>query len=262
MSEQTTSSQTVPVLVTGGTGMLGREVVAELVRRGRTVRVLSRRTADEQSPGVRRVVGDLSTGAGLDEALDGAAAVVHCASEPRHGERDVEAAGRLLIAARRAGIEHLVYISIVGVDAIPYSYYRAKLEVEHLVEAGDVPWTILRTTQFHQFVPWLLRRFTVGGVTVLPSRTSVQPVDVREVAARLVDLVEAGPSGRVPDVGGPRVVSSDEAARVVAAAQGRRARVVHVRMPGKAFAACRAGHLLCPAQATGVVTLAEALAAD
>ncbi|MBT0993427.1 NAD(P)H-binding protein [Cellulomonas sp. DKR-3] len=261
MDDDAARDDDAPVLVTGGTGMLGREVVAELLRRGRAVRLLSRRPATDDAPGIGRVVGDLTTGAGLDTALAGVAAVIHCASEPGTPARDVEAAGRLLIAARAAGTPHLVFISIVGVDAIPYSYYRAKLEVEGLVEAGGVPWTTLRATQFHQFVPRLLDRMTVAGLTVLPGGTSVQPVEVREVAARLVDLVAAGPSGRVEDLAGPQVLSAREAYRIVAAAQGRRPRSVSVPLPGKAFAAVRAGHHLAPPDhATGRVTLAEALA--
>lgn len=248
-----------PVLVTGGTGMLGRAVVAELVRRGRGVRVLSRRPG-ESPAGVERVVGDLTTGAGVDEALAGVSAVVHCASEPRRPQHDVAAAAHLLLAARRAGTPHLVFVSIVGVDAIPYSYYRAKLEVEHLVEVGGVPWSILRATQFHQFVPRLLDRFTVAGVTVLPAGTSLQPVDVDEVAERLVELVEAGPSGRVADLGGPGVVDARTAYRLVAQARGRRPRSVSVRLPGRSFAAFRAGAQLTPDHGTGRRTFEEALA--
>ncbi len=248
-----------PVLVTGGTGMLGSRVVAELVRRGRTVRVLSRRPG-AGAAGVEHVVGNLVTGEGIDDALAGVAVVVHCASEPRKPRRDVEAAARLLISARRAGVEHLVYISIVGVDAIPYSYYRAKRKVEELIEAGEVPWTILRTTQFHPFVALLLDRMTLGPVTFLPSGTSLQPVDVDEVAARLVDLVEAGPSGRVEDMGGPQVLTADEVVASLEQATGRRRRTVHVRLPGRSFAAFRAGHQLTPQHATGRRTFAEAVA--
>ena len=248
-----------PVLVTGGTGMLGRAVVAELVGRGLPARVLSRRPGVDEPAGVERVVGDLTTGAGLDAAVDGVTAVIHCASAPGSPQEDVVAAGRLLLAARQAGVPHLVYISIVGVDAIPYSYYRAKLEVEELIAASDVPWTILRTTQFHQFVPPLLQRLTVGGVTIVPSATSVQPVDVGEVAARLVDLATGEPAGRVRDVGGPQVLTVDEAIKMLDAARGEHRRTVHVRLPGKSFAAIRAGHHLTPDHATGTRTFAEAV---
>lgn len=250
-----------PVLVTGGTGMLGREVVAELVRRGRAVRVLSRRPGPSV-PGVERVVGDLTTGEGVDDALAGVTCVIHCASEPAKPAHDVTAAARLLLAARSTGgaAPHVVYISIVGVDRIPYSYYRAKHQVEELLEAGDVPWTVLRTTQFHPFVALLLDRLTLGPVTVLPSGTSLQPVDVGEVAARLVDLVEAGPSGRVEDMGGPQVLTVDEVVETLERATGRRRRTVYVRLPSKAFAAFRAGHQLTPGHATGRRTFAEAVA--
>lgn len=260
MVDEAAGSEHVPVLVTGGTGMLGRRVVAELRRRGYAVRVLSRHPATDDAPGVERVVGDLTTGAGLTAAVDGVRTVVHCASEPNRPAQDVEAAGRLLAAARGAGTAHLIDISIVGVDAVPYGYYRAKREVEDLVETGGVPWTILRTTQFHQFVAQLLDRLGAGPVALVPRGLRVQPIDVGEVATRLVDLVEAGPSGRVEDMGGPQVLAVGEAMRIVAAARGRRSLTLAVPIPGRTMRAFRAGRHLTPDRAVGRRTFAEAVA--
>ena len=114
--------------------------------------------------------------------MAGVRAVVHCASDPRKPDDDLDAAVRLLLAARAAAVPHLVYISIVGVDRVPYAYYKAKLRVEEMIEDGAVPWTILRATQFHDFVadaarPPLARTGRRG-----PRRHDDQPVDVREVA--------------------------------------------------------------------------------
>lgn len=256
-----------PVLVTGGTGTLGRAVVRTLLDAGRTPRVLSRHARTPHVPGpVEWVTGDLSTGAGLLEALDGAPTVVHCATSPRHRHDDLEAAARLLLAARAAGTEHLVYISIVGVDRVPFPYYETKLGVEHLVEAGGVPWTIQRATQFHELVATFLRALTLGPVTLgpvtlVPSGIRDQPVDVREVAARLVALVDAGPSGRVPDLGGPEVLGLAELARQYQAARGRRGIVRTFGLPpGATTTAFREGAHLTPEHADGRVTFAEHLA--
>ena len=118
------------VLVTGGSGSLGRRVVERLRDAGREVRVLSR------SGRPATVRGDLLTGEGLERAVHGVDTIVHCASSPRKTRQiDVEGTERLLRAAVRTGISHIVFISIVGVDRNPYfPYYRMKLEVERIVE--------------------------------------------------------------------------------------------------------------------------------
>jgi nucleoside-diphosphate-sugar epimerase len=116
------------MLVTGGTGTLGPPLVDLLTRAGRPVRVLSRRprAATGGAP-VEWVVGNLATGAGVARAVGGAGVIVHCATSPWARRVDVGGTGRLLEAARLAGSPHLVYISIVGVDRVPFRYYRAKL---------------------------------------------------------------------------------------------------------------------------------------
>jgi uncharacterized protein YbjT (DUF2867 family) len=246
-----------PVLVTGGTGTLGRALVRTLLDQGRAVRVLSRRPPTPAVPAaVGWVVGDLLTGDGLPEALDGVRAVVHCASDPRTPDRDLDAAVQLLLACRAAHVEHLVDISIVGVDAVDLGYYRVKLRVEELVEDGGVPWTILRATQFHDFAAGLLDSLSRGPVAVVPSGLQDQPVDVREVALRLAELVEAGPSGRVADLGGPEVLDVPEMMRTFLASTGRRRPVWTVPLPGRLGGFRDGGHLT-PSHADGRVTFGE-----
>src|SRR5215210_2773888 len=140
---------TPQVLVTGGTGVLGRRVVELLGSAAVETRVLSHRGVPGTTPG------DLSTGEGLDEAVRGIDTIVHCATSPfRRAHRvDVEGTRRLLEAAARAGVSHLVYISIVGIDlAESYPYYRVKLDAERVVEGSPLPYTILRATQFYDLV--------------------------------------------------------------------------------------------------------------
>ena len=246
-----------PVLVTGGTGTLGRALVHTLLDAGRPVRVLSRRPRTPSVPdGVEWVVGDLLTGEGLDAALSGVAAVVHCASNPRKPDEDVAAAERLVIAAQRTGAPHVVYISIVGIDRVPLPYYRAKLRVEEVLEAGAVPLTILRTTQFHDFVASLLGTCVLGPVALVPRGISIQPVDVREVALRLAELAVGPAAGRVDDIGGPQVLTVDELMRTFLAATGRRPWVWRLPFPGR-VRAFRTGGQLTPDHATGRLTFAE-----
>ncbi|MFF2780124.1 SDR family oxidoreductase [Streptomyces sp. NPDC058052] len=229
------------ILVTGATGTLGRPLCARLAADGHEVRELSR--------GSRTYPVDLRRGTGLDAALAGADTVVHCASSPRGG--DEEAARRLIAAARRAGVGHLVYISIVGVDRVPLAYYRAKHAVEGLVEASGLGWTVLRATQFHDLVVQVLAAAAkVPLVMPVPAGVSDQPVDVREVADRLAELAEGDPAGRVPDLGGPEIVPFADLARAYLAATGRRRRILPVRLPGRTYRAFAAGGHLAPARAT------------
>ncbi|MER6432289.1 NAD(P)H-binding protein [Streptomyces sp900105245] len=239
------------ILVTGGTGTLGRVVTDELRAGGHEVRVLSRHA--------RPYAVDLREGGpGLDTALAGVETVVHCASSPRGG--DEKAAAHLIEAARRATVGHLLYISIVGVDRVPFGYYRSKLAVERQIEDSGLGWTVLRTTQFHDLVVSVLRGLAKSPVLVLPAGVADQPVEVTEVARRLAELAIAAPAGRVPDMGGPQVRSFDSLARSYLRATGRRRPIVRLPLFGKAYGAFRAGGHLAPDHAVGKVSFEQHLA--
>ncbi|HEX4306894.1 MAG TPA: NAD(P)H-binding protein, partial [Solirubrobacterales bacterium] len=140
------------VAVVGGTGTLGSLVVAELLGRGERVAVLSRRDAGVPAGAEHRRV-DLTSGEGLDLGLDGVSAVVDAANSQKGAKETlVEGTRRLLEAGARAGVANHVTVSIVGCDRLPVSYYKVKVEQERALEAGEVPWTLLRATQFHQLV--------------------------------------------------------------------------------------------------------------
>ncbi|MEU3449732.1 SDR family oxidoreductase [Streptomyces thermolilacinus] len=237
------------IVVTGGTGTLGRHVTERLRGTGHEVRVVSRHSTPYAV--------DLRDGKGLDEALAGAGTVVHCATMPTGG--DERAARRLIDAAGRAGVTHLAYISIVGVDRVPLGYYRTKLAVERLVERSGLGWTILRTTQFHDLVVRLLEGSARLPVMPVPAGVPDQPVEVREVAERLAELAVAGPAGRVPDMGGPEVRTLEDLARAYLRAAGQRRRVVPVPLAGRTYRAFRAGGHLTPERAVGVGTFEEHL---
>ncbi|MFF4397586.1 SDR family oxidoreductase [Streptomyces sp. NPDC001480] len=236
------------ILVTGGTGTLGRLVTERLRADGHEVRVLSRH-AEPYAVDLRE------GGPGLDAAVAGADTVVHCASTPRGG--DERAAANLIAAARSAGARHLVYISIVGVDRVPLGYYKAKLAVERLVEESGLGWTVLRTTQFHDLVVQMLEALAKPPVLLLPSGVCDQPIEVAEVAARLAELAAGAPAGRVPDMGGPEVRSFQSLARAYLKATGRRRPSVNIPVPGRTFHALREGGHLTPERAVGKGTFEE-----
>ncbi|MCX5196422.1 NAD(P)H-binding protein [Streptomyces sp. NBC_00249] len=242
------------IMVTGATGVLGREVLERARRTGRPVRALTRRAEVPGEAGVAWYTGDLTTGAGLDEALAGVRTVIHCASDIRHFKNDVPGFQHLLEAGKRAGVEHVVNISIVGVDEIPYPYYRVKLEGERLLAASGIGWTNLRATQFPALLDLAFGVLSKLPVVLVPSGTDCQPVDPGEVADRLVELALGAPAGRVPDFAGPAVHPAAGLAKDWLRAADKRRAVLPVHVPGRIGAAWRAGHLTAPAHASGTRT--------
>ena len=228
---------TASILLTGGTGTLGRHVTPLLLDAGCKVRVLSR-TSRASGDGVEYVTGDLLEDEGVGPAVDGAETVLHLAGGPKG---DAEATANLLRAASRAGVRHFVYISVIGADRIPVGYFRSKAAAERAVADSGLPWTTLRAAQFHDLVLTVVRKMALLPVIPIPGGVRCQSVDSREVAARLVQLTLGEPAGLVPDLAGPKVYGLGELSRGYLRARGRHRLTVPVRMPGKAGRAYRAG---------------------
>jgi uncharacterized protein YbjT (DUF2867 family) len=256
---------TAPILVTGGTGTLGRLVVPRLRAAGAAVRVLTRQ-AREPTDGVEYVVGQLDTGAGIAAALSDVDVVVHLAGS-RTG--DGSRAGTLARAAAAAGVRHLVNMSVVGADRVPvvsradramFGYLADKLAAEQAVAGSGVPWTTLRSTQFHDVVLTVVQ--AAAKLPVLPvfAGFRFQPVDARDVADRLVELALGEPAGLAPDVAGPEIHPMAALARDYLRAAGKHRLVLPVRVPGRAARAYRAGANLSPDRAVGTRTWAAFLA--
>jgi uncharacterized protein YbjT (DUF2867 family) len=243
------------IAVAGGTGVVGRHVVAAVQANGDEAIVLSRGT------GV-----DLVTGTGLDPALVGVDAVVDTSNvetlSAKKATRFFEAAtGNLAAASVRAGVRHLVALSIVGVDRMPHDYYAGKLAQERVVQSAPVPWTILRATQFHEFAGQMFARGRIGPLHVAV-RARVQPVAAREVGARLAALAAGAPQGRAADLAGPREERLDDMVRQYALRTGHRGWVPSVSLPGAQLKAMRAGLALPgPGAVLGTQTFEEWLAA-
>jgi len=253
------------ILVTGGTGTLGRQVVARLRDAGHPTRVLSRHSHPSED-GVEHVVGDVSVGFGIESAVQGAYIVVHCAGG-RKG--DDQATANLVRAAARAKVRHLVYISVVGADRIPmtggvdramFGYFGMKLAAERVVTGSGLPWSTLRATQFHDLLLTIAQQAVRLPVIPIPSGMSFQPIDTGEVAERLVDLALDGPAGLVPDVAGPRIASVADLLRAYLQARGEERRLATVWIPGNAARALRAGANLAPDRAVGRITWEDFLA--
>ncbi|MCP2245111.1 SDR family oxidoreductase [Lentzea aerocolonigenes] len=221
-------------VVTGGTGSLGRHVVAALPG----ARPVSRSTGT-----------DLLRGKGLGALR--ADVVVHCATSFRHEV----AMARAVLAARPA---HLVYISIVGCNEVPLPYYKQKHATERLIISSGVPHTVLRATQFHS----LLRRMfdSASKLPLMPvPGFRFQPIDEAEVGLELAALAQAAPAGIAPEMGGPEVREAVDFARSYLAATGKTRKLLPVKVPGATYRAYRAGGNLTPDRAVGKRTFEDYL---
>ena len=202
------------IVVVGGTGRLGSQVVAELQRRGHDV------AAAAPSTGF-----DTISGAGVAEGLAGADVVVDVSNAPSFEAAAVleffqASTSTLLAAERTAGTGHHVVLSIVGADRAPDSgYMRGKVAQERLVADGGVPYTIIRATQFFEFITGIADSATTDGTVRLPS-AHLQPVAVSDLAVAVADVVEGSPIDAVVEVAGPEAIGLDELARRVLSATG------------------------------------------
>jgi uncharacterized protein YbjT (DUF2867 family) len=253
------------ILVTGGTGTLGRHVVARLREAGCDVRVLSRRD-HENADGIEYVQGDLLEGTDIPAALAGIETIVHCAGGPKGDE--VRAQNLVRSASPRA-VRHLVYISVVGAERVPiasgldrsmFGYFGSKLAAEQIVSDSGLPWTTLRATQFHDLLLTVAEQMAKLPVIPVPAGFKVQPIDTREVATRLAKLALAAPAGLVAAMAGPRVYRVSDLLREYLRARRKRRLLVPVLIPGKAARAFRAGANLAPERAAGQRTWEDFLA--
>jgi uncharacterized protein YbjT (DUF2867 family) len=251
------------VLLTGGTGTLGRELAPRLATAGYKVRIMSRRAGKPNLAGdTEWAQADLRTGEGLAEAVESADVVIHAASSPtkQTQETDVEGTRLLLEAARKAGASNFYYISIVGIDRVRLGYYAAKLAAERVIEQSGAPYTILRATQFHPLLDTFLGTlFRRGPFLLLPGAAKFQLIDPGEVADQMVATVGQGAVRRLPDIGGPKVQTAKEIASAWLRASGKRL----IRVPVPAVGGLRdmaRGYLTCPENAVGRVTWEEWLA--
>jgi uncharacterized protein YbjT (DUF2867 family) len=247
-------------LVTGGTGDLGSHTVPRLKAAGFDVRISSRRPRpDGADPSVEWAEASLESGQGLAAAVAGVDVILHCASAPfrKTEQADVEGTGRLLGAARDAGVSHFLYISIVGIDRIPLPYYRHKLAAEARIEESGVPYSILRAVQFHALIDRFLSALVRLPVALVPGSFKFQPIDTGEVADRLVEAALAGPGGRLEDIGGPAVRSYRDLTGAWLKGRRKRALILPAPVFGKVASGFRAGLNCVPENTYGKVTFEQ-----
>jgi uncharacterized protein YbjT (DUF2867 family) len=231
--------ETMTIAIVGGTGTLGRQVAAELEARGNQVRPLSRHAPEYRV--------DLATGDGLGPALAGCDVVVDASNSASRKPAGVLVDGsrRLLEAEAAAGVTHHVCVSMVGCDRVPMSYFRAKADQERVVGQGAVPWSIVRSTQFHELVGMVIA--AAGRWRVLPMpRGVLQPVACADAARAMADVAEGAPLNRCLTVAGPEVREVRDLARTWREVTGHRAALVPMPVPGTVGRALRSGVLTVP----------------
>jgi uncharacterized protein YbjT (DUF2867 family) len=253
------------MLITGGTGTLGRRLVPRLQAAGCKIRILSRSNhADGKS--IEFVTGDLATGEGIEAAVQGVETIVHCAGSSKGDE---EKTRNLVRAASGTGVRHLVYISVVGADRVPvksgidramFGYFASKLASERIIIESGLPWTILRATQFHDLLFTVAQMMAKLPIVPAFAGFRYQPVDADDVAARLAQLTAGSPAGLVSDLGGPRIYTMVDLLRSYLRANHQHRLIVPVWQPGQAARAHRAGANLTPDHADGIRTWEDFLA--
>jgi uncharacterized protein YbjT (DUF2867 family) len=230
-------TMTSTILLTGGTGTLGRHITPLLQDAGFKLRVLSRHSHQPRN-GIDHVSVDLLEGKGIEPAVDGADTIVHLAGGPKG---DDQATRNLMRAAKRAGVQHVIYISVIAADKVPLDHFKSKLGAEQAVAQSGIPYTTLRAAQFHNLILKSVQTMAKLPVIPIPAGLRFQPVDSREVAARLAELTVNKPTGRVPDLAGPKVYGMAELVRGYLRARTKHRLLIPIPIPGKAGKAYRAG---------------------
>ncbi|WP_043240843.1 SDR family oxidoreductase [Streptomyces violaceusniger] len=199
--------------VIGGTGLIGSQVVKNLNAAGHEA------VPHSQSTGV-----DVITGQGLDEAVAGADVLVNLTNSPTFDDASPAffrtSMDNLLAAAQRGGVGHFVILSIVGVDQVPeLDYYRAKALQEEILAAGPVPYSIVRATQFMEFIDDVMT-WTADDDTVRLPATPIQPIAAKDVAAAVAEVAAGAPVRGIHNIAGPEVFPLDELGRITLSHKG------------------------------------------
>jgi uncharacterized protein YbjT (DUF2867 family) len=258
------------ILVTGGTGHLGRAIVPALQHEGHHVRILSRQPRG--GPGVEWIQGDLSTGDGLPDAVTGVEAIIHAATNSPAARRgrfnfadflrspidvDVRGTSALVAAAELAKVEHFLHVSVVGLEHLKLMpYARRKLQAERIVRSSSVPWSVVRATGFFWLVERMFANLVKQRILALPAHVNMAPVDSDEFAGLIVERVAERWRGRQEDFAGPQTVRITELMEQYLAANGLQRRIRRAPLPKKIQAAITAGNT-SPHGRVGVTTWAQ-----
>lgn len=243
------------ILITGATGTLGKEIIKQLIDTGQ-INVITTKADVSFAEGVNVIKADITDFKSLQTIVGAADIIVHCASNPADAKRvDLEGTRNILAAINKKRFKHFIYVSIAGVDKSQYPYYVVKREVEKIIEAEGIPFTVLRATQFHDFVLYrMIKPFDNEQGLTIPAGLKFQSIDVTEVAGKVRHLIEAGPNNEIITIGGPEILTIEEMASVYLNILGRADSFKTQMMPGERFEMLRSGINLCGDNRFGKIT--------
>lgn len=246
------------VLITGSSGHLGSALLEQLLNYDYEVKLTSRRRPNLDKD-FEWVYSDLMTGEGLDEAVKDVDVIIHTATSPMKNTKAIDEKGLELLIKKAQHIKHFIYPSIVGIEEIPFNYYRHKYEAEKLLKNSTIPYSIVRATQFHSFVENLLLSKPLFNRYFVPGNIKFQTVDSGEFAKHLLELVDNGPQGRTDDFCGPEVMTLREMAEQKIKINNETNQVVSIPLTGKLYKSLLQGKNTNVNRKIGLVTFAEYL---
>jgi uncharacterized protein YbjT (DUF2867 family) len=246
------------ILVTGSSGHLGTVLLKTLSNSDYEVKLTSRRKPSF-SQNFEWVYSDFMTGEGLDEAVKDVDVIIHTATSPMKNTKEIDVTGLEILLSKVQHIKHFIYPSIVGIDEIPFSYYRYKYEAEKLLNNHSIPYTIVRAAQFHSFVHNLFLSKPLFHRYFVPGKMKFQSVDTGEFANHLLDFIDKGPQGRVDDFCGPEIMTLREMAEQKIKINNESNQVMSIPLAGKLYKSLIQGKNTNESRKKGLVTFAEFL---
>lgn len=246
------------ILVTGSTGQLGSAVLHQLKDRECSVIMTSRRKP-LCSGDFDWIYSDMLSGQGLEEASKDVDVVIHTATSPMKKTKEIEVAGLSNFLSKLTHIKHFIYPSIVGIEDIPFKYYKYKYEAEEVLKQSPIPYTIVRATQFHSFVDSLFLSKTLLKGYFIPGNIKFQTVDVGEFANHLINLTDKGPQGKTAEFAGPKIMTLREMADLKIGINNKPSRIYNFSLPGGLYKALLDGKNTNPMQNVGTVTFEDYL---
>ncbi|MFC6114338.1 SDR family oxidoreductase [Sporosarcina thermotolerans] len=246
------------VLVTGSTGLLGSALLKQLTSPEYKVKITSRSKPENTGP-FEWVYSDLLSGEGIEEAVKGVDVIIHAATSPVKDSKIVEVSGFEGFLRKMQYIKHFIYPSIVGIDGIPLKYYKLKYEAEDLLRNSSIPYTIVRATQFHNFVEKLFLSKPHFKRYIVPGNIKFQSVDVSDFANHLIGLVDKDPQGRTNDFGGPDIMTLREMAELKIKINNETNKVLSFSIPGVLYKSFVDGKNTNDNQKMGKITFVDYL---
>jgi len=192
------------ILITGGTGILGKSLCSLFEQRSIPFTTSTHKQALKNN----MVIMNIETGEGIKEAVSGKKIILHLASDKKHPDNDVSGTQKLINEIKHQGLNlHFIYISIVGIEKLPMTYFKQKLQTEELIKKSGISWSILRATQFHNYVDQILKQLLKLPIGILPKKVPIQPIDVLPVAEKLLEISFQEPTYRTDNIGGKEILS-------------------------------------------------------